>query len=211
MDDNQQNSDRNKFLKDNFRRLPGKDHVIPDKKEREEFNALFRQYYPRLLAYAGLFLDEEFAKDIVQDLMVYLWEKSDTLIIHTSLESYLFRAVYQRCLNIIRHKKIKDTYCHHKLICSESEAEYYDPDRNQVITQIFSKELRKILDDAIESLPPRCREVFIKSYIEGMHTHEIAIALNISERTAETHIYSALKQLREKLKDKVYVLMLLGF
>lgn len=211
MGDNQQHPDKGNFLKETLHKLPGTDNTIPDKRDREKYNALFRRYYPRLLAYAGLFLDEDAAKDIVQDLMVYLWEKSDTIVIHTSLESYLFRAVYQKCLNIIRHKKIKDSYSQGRIVCQENEAEYYDPDRNQVIRQIFSKELKKILDEAIESLPPRCREVFIKSYIEGKHTHEIAVELNITERTAETHIYAALKQLREKLKDKVYVLMLLGF
>ena len=210
MSDNWRHPDKENIPKENLQKLPGTDNTIPDKRDREKYNAIFRHYYPRLLAYAGLFLDEDAAKDIVQDLMVYIWEKSDTIVIHTSLESYLFRAVYQRCLNNIRHKKITDSYSQGRIALQEKEAEYYDPDRNQIIRQIFSRELKKMLDEAIETLPPRCREVFIKSYLEGKHTQEIAVELNITERTAETNIYAALKQLREKLRDKVYVLMLLG-
>ncbi len=226
MGNNQHPPDKSNFLNETFHKEPetlvenphelpgakGKSsiNILPVKSDRDKFNTLFRQYYPQLLAYAGIFLDEDSAKDIVQDLMVYLWEKSDQINIHTSLESYLFRAVYQRCLNAIKHKRIKETYSQKKSAFQETEIEFYDPDRNQVIKEIFSKELRKMLDDAIETLPPRCREVFIKSYIEGLHTTEIATALQITERTAETHIYTALKHLRDKLKDKAFILFLLG-
>lgn len=191
---------------------PGNDkriNALPKKTEREQFNAIFKQYYPRLLAYAGIFVDEDTAKDIVQDLMVYFWDKSDTLTIHTSLESYFFKAVYQRCLNHLKHDKVKEGYLHAQLL-EDIKAGYYDPDSNQVIREIFSTELRQILQDAIETLPPKCREAFTKSYIEGMPTTDIASELNISERTAETHIYNALKHLRVVLKDKVYVLLILG-
>jgi RNA polymerase sigma-70 factor (ECF subfamily) len=184
-------------------------NVLPKKADRDQYNTIFKQYYPRLLAYAGLFVDEDTAKDIVQDLMVYLWDKSDTLTIHTSLESYLFKSVYQRCLNTLKHNRVQEGYLHAQLL-NDIEAGYYDPDRNQVIREIFSTELRQILQTAIESLPPKCREAFTKSYIEGMHTNEIAAELNITERTAETHIYNALKHLRVMLKDKVYVLLILG-
>jgi len=184
---------------------------LPDKKDREGFNLIFREFYPRLLAYGELFLDHDSAEDIVQDLMVNLWDNADKTEIHTSLESYLYRSVYRSCLNRIKSNKIRDRYKINQTATTQEEAEFYDPDENETIKKIFSLELGHEINEAIASLPEKCREVFIKSYIGNQKTREIASELNISERTAEAHIYNALKHLRIKLKDKFIMLALAQF
>lgn len=183
-------------------------HKFPRKNEREKFNELFRFYIPRLLAYAELFTDKENARDIVQDLMVHVYDNSDSIIIHTSLEAYLFKAVYLRCLNHIKHKRIEAGHTQQQIdFFIENESSYYDPDENEIIRKIYSSELKAELDSAINELPLKCREAFIKSYIQEKKTREIAEELNISERTVESHVYSALKHLRSKLKDKLFLLI----
>ena len=68
----------------------------------------------------------------------------------------------------------------------------------------------KNLEDAITSLPPKCREVFMMSYIENLPNKDISARLGISLSTVENHIYSALKQLRVALaKDKAFLLFTL--
>jgi len=178
---------------------------LPGKYEREKFNILFREYYPRLLAYGELFLDRDSAEDIIQDLMVYLWDNSDNLFIHTSLEAYLFRAVYRSCLNRIKSDRIRDNYISNKTRVFDAEFRYYNPEENETIRNIFSTELGRELELAINALPEKCREVFIRSYIGNHKVREIAAELSISERTAEAHIYAALKQLRHKLRDKLFL------
>lgn len=70
--------------------------------------------------------------------------------------------------------------------------------------------MRKNLEDAITSLPPKCREVFMMSYIEDLPNKDISARLGISLSTVENHIYSALKQLRVALaKDKAFLLFTL--
>lgn len=184
---------------------------LPDKKNRDEFNLIFRELYPRLLAYGELFLDHDSAEDVVQDLMVNLWVNSDKIEIHTSLESYLFRSVYRSCLNRIKSNRIRERYRISHTATTLEEAEYYDPDENETIKKIFSLELGHEINEAIASLPEKCREVFIKSYIRNQKTKEIAAELNISERTAEAHIYNALKHLRIMLKDKFIMLALIQY
>lgn len=184
---------------------------LPDKKNREEFNLIFRELYPRLLAYGELFLDHDSAEDVVQDLMVNLWVNSDKIEIHTSLESYLFRSVYRSCLNRIKSNRIRERYRTSYTATTLEEAEYYDPDENETIKKIFSLELGHEINEAIASLPEKCREVFIKSYISNQKTKEIAAELKISERTAEAHIYNALKHLRIMLKDKFIMLALIQY
>lgn len=182
---------------------------LPDKEDREGYNKLFQFYYPRLVAYGELFLDKPSAEDIVQDLMVYVWQNSGNLSIHTSLEAYLFKSVYLRSLNRIRDLKVRSATTAKKALdrFMDSESIHYDPDRNEIIRKIFSAELRKEIDDAIAGLPPKCREAFIESYINDRKTSEIAGLLSISERTVETHVYTALKQLRKKLKDNMYLII----
>jgi RNA polymerase sigma-70 factor (ECF subfamily) len=178
---------------------------LPEQKDREKFNVIFREYYPRLLAYGELFLDRDSVEDIVQDLMVYLWDNAGSITIHTSLESYLFRSVYRACLNRIKSDKIRESYKKNQTLATSEEVRYYDPEENDVIKRLFSLELGREIEDAIAALPEKCREVFKKSYIGNQKVKEIAAELNISERTAEAHIYSALKQLRNKLKDKFFI------
>jgi RNA polymerase sigma-70 factor (ECF subfamily) len=181
---------------------------LPAKSERDRFTQIFRFYYPRLVAYGELFLDKESVRDIVQDLMVYIWDHADTLEIRTSLESYLFKSVYLRCLNRIKQEKVQQGYRQQEMVqFSDHEASYYNPDQNETILKIFSTELRQEIDEAINELPPKCKEAFIDSYIHEMSTREIAEKLNISERTVESHVYHALKHLRIKLKDKLYLLL----
>ena len=75
---------------------------------------------------------------------------------------------------------------------------------------LFDGELRKNLEEAISGLPPKCREVFLMSYIEDISNKDISSRLGISLSTVENHIYAALKQLRAALaKDKALVLFTL--
>ncbi len=77
-----------------------------------------------------------------------------------------------------------------------------DPDRNPVIVKLMDNELRDTLTEAIGSLPPKSREVFIMSYLDDMSNKEISAKLGISLSTVENHIYKALKLLRSSLSDE---------
>ena len=72
----------------------------------------------------------------------------------------------------------------------------------------ISAETVREINRAIESLPPKCREVFKLSYLEDLSNREISERLGISQSTVENHIYSALKQLRQKLSKEQLLLLL---
>ena len=84
----------------------------------------------------------------------------------------------------------------------------YAPDNSPVVQKLYNDDLRASLDAAIESLPPKCREVFRLSYIEDLSNREIGEQLGISPRTVENHMYAALKQLRRKLSKEQLLLLL---
>lgn len=186
------------------------DSDIPGKGDREAFDFFFKKYYPRLTAYASLFLEQQASEDTVQDLFLFLWENSGKIRIHTSVEAYLFKAIYQRCLNQIKQRKNHDY--HHKLIenyIAEFELRFFDPDTNESIRKLFMEDLKKDINFAIDSLPEKCREVFMLSYIYELKNKEIAEVLGITLSTVENHIYNALKVLRKKLSKYASILALI--
>lgn len=183
---------------------------LPAKGDKESFDSFFKKYYPRLTAYACLFLEQQASEDTVQDLFLHLWENSGKIKIHTSLEAYLFKAVHQRCLNQIKLRKNHDY--HHKLIedyIADFETRLFDPDTNESIRKLFMEDLKHDIKVAIDSLPEKCREVFMLSYIYDLKNKEIAEVLGITLSTVENHIYNALKTLRKKLSKYATILAIL--
>ncbi|MFN8254411.1 MAG: RNA polymerase sigma-70 factor [Bacteroidales bacterium] len=168
--------------------------------EIEKFEAIFRKYNKRLCHYAFKFIENEtVAQDIVQDIFVNLWDKKEITEIEIVLRAYLFRSVYNRCINYLEHKNM--TQRHHQNINYELkrlEIDYYKSTNDQEYS-LFELEIK--IDDAIESLPPQCRNVFEKSRLKGMKNREIAEELNISVKVVEKHISKALTILRDKLID----------
>jgi RNA polymerase sigma-70 factor (family 1) len=160
----------------------------------DNFEALFKQYYAPLVVYACKFLPEtDVAREIVQDFFVKLYEKRATLTIDTSLKSYLYRSVYNACMNYINQRNIQEK--HIRNIDLERN------DEDNLENEINSVELQNRIFNLIETLPPKCKKIFKMNRLEGMKNEEIAIHLNLSKRTVETQISKALKILRNKLSD----------
>ena len=174
--------------------------------DRETFNAFCRERYASLIAFARLFLSRingTWADDVVQDVLFGLWQNRASLYDDgSSLQAYLLRSVYHRCLNYLkkeRRSEALDADDESKMV--SRMAEYYDPDRNPVILNLFNTDLRSSISRAIEALPPQRREVFTLSYLEQLTNREIGERLGLSLSTVENHMYLALKQLRAILKN----------
>jgi RNA polymerase sigma-70 factor, ECF subfamily len=179
---------------------------------KEDYEVIFKKFFPALKAYAQLFVQEQPAEDIVQDILVYLWENIEKIEIHTSLEAYLFKSVYQRCISHIKRQNLLSE--HHSRIeidLKMEELKYFDSDQNESIRRLFMNDLRHDLENAISSLPEKCQEVFRMSFINDFKNKEISDQLKISVNTVENHITKALKLLREKLSRYMPVLFLFFF
>lgn len=169
----------------------------------KDFDKIYVSYFPRMHRFAKeyVLLDEE-AENIVQDVFMVLWEKRDTLEIQISLSSYLFSLVKNRCLDYLRHKVIAEQYeqeLHAKLRSLEH--------LNYTFTS--EEELEKMFVSAMEKLPPRCREIFLKSRLEGKKYREIAEEMSLSVNTVENQMALALKKLRVELKEYLPLLLFL--
>ena len=173
----------------------------PFKVDIHTFNQLFREHYPALRAYAGFLAGDHIAEDIVQDLFLYTWENRNTITIHTSIKAWLFKSVHNRCLNNLKHRQMLQN--NHRQIeagLNEQEMLLSDPEKNHIIQKLYMNDLRQELNQAIDSLPNKCREVFILSYLEAFKNKQISQQLDISVSTVEKHINHALKTLRKTLQ-----------
>ncbi len=158
------------------------------------FGLLFNRYYTGLVVYARHLLEsDDNAEDIVHDVFMALWEKRASLSVNSSLKSYLFTSVKNRCLNYITHLRVQSDY--QQAILQKGDVlgltwEFYE-----------EAELSNLIESAIKKLPPQCQKVFIMSRFEDKTAAQIAQELTISPRTAEKHIEKAVKLLRHELKD----------
>lgn len=176
---------------------------IPVYQLRDSFDILYVTYYPRMIRFAREYvLSEEDAENIVQDIFVLLWEKRDVLEIKVSIAPYLFTLVKNRCLDFLRHKVISEDFS------KEYKAKQIALEE---LNCVFAsdEDMENIITRAIDSLPERCREIFIKSRIEGKKYKKIAEELNISVNTVENQMSIAFRKLRLELKDYLPLLLFL--
>ena len=172
---------------------------------RQEFEVLFRNNYGPLCSYANQFLkDLDAAEEVVQEVMFKLWTNRNTIVIETSVKGYLFRAVRNGCLNVIKHLNIREQY---KTI-KESEP---PPSWNSFEDHIIVSELQIKIREAIDHLPVERKKVFIMSRYDGLTYQQIATKLNISVKTVENQMGAALKTLRLELSDYLPWLILFFF
>ncbi len=164
------------------------------KSDVQAFEILFHQYYGYLCLYATKLISDPIdAEEIVQDFFVKLWEKRESISIEISLKNYLFRSVKNHCINYIQHNKTKIRYT--QKVLSEHENSLHENDAYPEF------ELARKIEESINSLPEKRKEIFRLSRRDGLKYHEIAKKLNISLKTVETQMSLAIKTLRDKLKD----------
>lgn len=168
---------------------------------RETFEGIFNEYYQALCRFAfGFLSDKDTSEEIVQQVLINLWDHRDALVQQKSIKSYLFTSVKNRCLNYIRdHKKFRNQHL-------DLDCEWDIPSVDKDIT--IEKDIEKQVNEALNKLPEKCREIFILCRFEDMKYKEVSEHLQISPKTVEAQMSKALKILRKELKD-VWIILLL--
>lgn len=137
--------------------------------------------------------DEDLATEIVQEVLISLWENKRQISIETSLNAYLSTAVKYRVLNYYKASSIRKEH-------QEQLGKLADlvmiPDAEDLLV---GREIQSEIDLAVEELPEKMQAVFRLSKIAGKSNQEIADELEISLQTVKNQLSSALKILRKSL------------
>ena len=165
--------------------------------KEEAFAYVFRMYYSPLLNYAGRILkDVEAANDVVQECFCRLYERRRELRKELQVRPYLYKSVYNACMDAIKHQKVESNYINQELLDFYFSKVVETPEAEQAL---LDEDLKGAIQDAINKLPERCREIFVLSKVDGLSNKQIAEQLNIAETTVKTQVQRAYRMLRERL------------
>ncbi|TCC99303.1 RNA polymerase sigma-70 factor [Pedobacter hiemivivus] len=157
------------------------------------YTQVFDRFYSLLYLHAlKILLDEDEAKDLVQELFEMIWLKRDSLTVNGSVSAYLYASTRNMVLNQIAHKKVKTKYL-------DSLGEFIGQEDYLTDFYVREKELKRIIEKEISALPQKMSEIFKLSRTEYLSHKEIASRLHLSELTVKTQVKRALRILKPKL------------
>ena len=167
------------------------------------FETIFKTYYKGLFGYAcTLIRNESAAEGIIQQVFLKLWERKDELSIDVSAKAYLYKSVYNHCLNYIKHQQIRSVHEKH---VAKQPLKFAENAEGKVL----GKELQQHIQNALDELPEQCGIIFRLSRFEELKYQEIAARLGLSVKTVEAQMGKALRILRVKLSEYLPLAMLM--
>lgn len=180
------------------------DHILIHLLKEDDqlaYTEIFERYSKILLNHAYKMLgNQDEAEDVVQEVFLSIWNKRSELLLTGTLSSYLYKATKNRILNLIAHEKVVSRYV-------DSISNFIENDYVFADSAFREKELEKIIEKEIDLLPKKMREVFLLRKVEQLSYDEIALQLNITDKTAKQQVYNSLKILRVKLKSLMSIII----
>ncbi|RIJ45809.1 RNA polymerase sigma-70 factor [Maribellus luteus] len=181
------------------------DKMLVDKlvaNEVEAFDALFHKYNEKLYRFAfSLLKNDEDAKEIVQEAFVRIWENRTKIDSSKSFKSFLFKISYNLIISQLR-VRLKDAE-YRKFLVQFFESESFELD-----VSIDYETIREKVNQAIDELPAKRKQIFILSREAGLSNKEIAEKLNISVKTVENQIGLSISHIRKRLGKGIIATLL---
>lgn len=162
--------------------------------DMKAFSDLFDRYGKRLYYFSmGYLKSSANAEEIVQEVFLKIWNNREELSIQKSFESYLFTIAKNGILNTIRKSKSEQAYINYAKL---------HPGKNILLDEELDfNELEKAYRQTIEKLSPRRKEIYLLSREQSLSNAEIAEKLNISIKTVENQMTSAISEIRKNLRS----------
>lgn len=157
------------------------------------YEEIYHRYKISLIehAYKKLGIYED-AKEIVQDVFTSIWSNYAKTPALNNLAAWLYVLVRNKVLNHIAHTRVVNRYM-------ASFKDFVQQDNHLADLILQEKEMKLLIDQEINNLPPKMRRVLIMSRENHLSNKVIAQELQISENTVKNHLKAALKILRSRL------------
>ncbi|KAF2506595.1 RNA polymerase sigma-70 factor [Flavobacterium foetidum] len=180
-------------------------------KEGDEtaFKFFYDKYFRRIQSFSIQFIyDADEAENLAQEALLHLWQSRENIDSLNGIKAFVFTYAKSRCLNLIRHNKVKDKFKNEHLNQKERELDIEVLNSIQFDTLELT-ELERIIQESVDDLPPKTREVFIKKRFENKKNAEIAAEMQVTLKAVEAHMTKALKILKTKLSDYMFLIFIL--
>jgi len=165
------------------------------KEDKSALDELFGYYYTRLYHFSKSILKiENDIDDILQEVFVKIWLNRHKIGNPETFNAYIFTITKNEVLHLIRNNLRDQSFRDNLFIHSVAE-EY------QMQSQLEFDEIKAGIERIVANLPEKRQQVFVLSRTEGLSNKEIALQLNISEKTVEDHITHAIKQIKNAMKE----------
>jgi RNA polymerase sigma-70 factor (ECF subfamily) len=159
--------------------------------DREAFNLLYYMYAEKIYKFSLTFFNRQAdAEEVVQEVFVKIWMNRSSIIDPSTFNAYIYTIAKNLIFNNLKKNIYRKKYESYYLIFGTIQEQTTEND-------VLYEEARKRLDNALEKLPEKRKEVFLLSRRDGLKNAEIADKLNVSIKTVETHMGLALKYLRD--------------
>lgn len=167
---------------------------------KDAFAEIYNRYWSNLYWSAyNIIKNESVAQDAVQEVFIALWQRNTEVDIQT-LNAYLHQAVRFQILKAIKKQKADEQF-YSRLVNITANIVYENP--------LHFKEQESLLKDILDTLPEDCKLIFHLSREEQMTYKQIALHLNISEKTVEKKMTLCLKHFRQVLQENKHILMMM--
>jgi RNA polymerase sigma-70 factor (ECF subfamily) len=163
----------------------------------DAYRELFHLLFPSLFRLSlSMLKSREQAEEIASDVLLRLWQNRKELLEIDNIKVYALTIARNMSLNLLRTNSRIKLISLDNLAIEENE-KVLTP--HQILVNHQNKEL---LQDSIQALPTRCKIVFKLIKEEGLSYKEVANVLNISPKTVDAHLVTAMKKLSDVLKLK---------
>jgi len=168
------------------------------------FSALFERYWLKMYHTALKYLhDEQASEEVVHDLFLNIWNRKQHLEIKEFDKYFKAATRYQVYAYMKKHKDARVVYM--DTLNERFEATDYD----RADKRIAYQDLENRLNNHLQLLPLRCKQIFLMSRMQHFSNLEIAEKLGINKRTVENQLTYALHSIRLNMKDILFSIWLL--
>jgi len=169
--------------------------ALLQKGDEQAFRSLFVKYSARLYLFSLKFLkDKEDAEDLLNEVFLKIWENRQSLKTNLSFQAYLFTIAYNNIRQRFIKKSREEKYIR---IFTEEYLANTSEDEDQLDYYSFMERINEIID----LLPPRRKEIFILSYKDELKNEKIAEKLSLSENFVRKQLSIARKFIIDKIKE----------
>lgn len=180
-------------------------HQLLEEDKQAFMEALFKSFFPLVCkTIYRMVQNTATAEDLAQEVFIKIWNRREALK-DVYFKAYLHRAAVNMALDHLDKHKRQGTH-----IPLEDNVVQLPASSGSAEGSYHLRQTSAHIQQAINGLPEKCREIFVLSRFEEMTYREIAATLKISVKTVENQMITALKKLRVSLQDYLQVILLIA-